>query len=114
MTVSNREQVAKLFSVCELAKNAARQKFIVEVLLALLESNKVQFNELSLHINSEAKQESTERRLQDFFADFAFDYDLVALLLCSFFSKGKVTLCIDRTEQTLPGGVLGNTNVIFY
>jgi hypothetical protein len=40
MTVSNRMQVAKLFSVCKLAKNAARQKFTVEILLALFESKK--------------------------------------------------------------------------
>jgi len=98
MTVTNRVQVAKLFSVCKLAANAARQKFIAELLLALLESKKVQFKELSLHINSEAKESSTERRIQDFFADFEFDYDLVALLLCSFFPKGKLTLCIDRSE----------------
>ena len=98
MAVSNRMQVAKLFSVCKLAENAARQKFIVEILLALLESKKLQFNELSLHIDSEAEEISTERRLQNFFANFEFDYDLVALLLCSFFPRGKVTLCIDRTE----------------
>jgi len=98
MTVSNRQQIAKLFSICQLAKNAARQKFIVEILLALLESKNVQFNELSLHINSNAQEISIERRLQNFFAKFKFDYDLVALLLCSFFPKGKLTLCIDRTE----------------
>lgn len=98
MAVSNHQQVAKLFSICQLAKNAARQKLIAEILLALLESKNVQFNELALHINSEAKEISTERRLQNFFAKFEFDYDLVALLLCSFFPKGKLTLCIDRTE----------------
>jgi hypothetical protein len=99
MTVSNRMQVAKLFSICKLAKNVARQKFIVEILLALLECKKIQFNELALHINSEALEVSTERRLQNFFAHFKFDYDIVALLLCSFSPKGKVTLCIDRTER---------------
>ncbi|MFY7957795.1 MAG: IS4 family transposase [Flavobacterium macrobrachii] len=98
MTISNRKQVAKLFSLCKLAKNAARQKLIIEVLLALLECKKIQLNELSLHIDSKAKEVSTERRLQDFFAKFTFDYDLVALLLYSCLPKGKVTLCIDRTE----------------
>jgi hypothetical protein len=68
------------------------------VLLALLECKKIQLNELSLHIDSKAKEASTERRLQDFFAKFTFDYDLVALLLYSCLPKGKVTLCIDRTE----------------
>jgi hypothetical protein len=79
MTVSNRMQVAKLFSVC--------------------------------NINSEAEEISTERKLQNFFANFEFD--LVALLLCSFLLKGKVTLCIDRTEQMLPCGISANINVIF-
>lgn len=67
MTVSNRLQVVKMFALCQLAKNAARQKFIVEILLALLESKNVQFKELSLHINSEATEASIERRLQHFF-----------------------------------------------
>jgi hypothetical protein len=98
MTISNRVQVTKLFSICKLAKNAARQKFIVEILLALLESKKVQLHEISLHIDSEAKEDSTERRLQSFFKDFSFDYDMVAFLLSSFLPKGKLSLCIDRTE----------------
>jgi hypothetical protein len=98
MTVSNRRQVAKLFSICQLAKNAARQKFITEILLALLESKNVQFNELSLHINSEAKEISTERRLQNFFAKFEFDYD-VALLLCSFGGIYKLRWSIETLLQ---------------
>jgi hypothetical protein len=38
MTVSNRQQIAKLFSICQLAKNAARQQFIVSIWNKLFDS----------------------------------------------------------------------------
>ena len=37
-------------------------------------------------------------RLEDFFREVIFDYDALALLLLSFLGKGKIRLCIDRTE----------------
>jgi len=41
--------------ICKIEKNAARQKLIVEILLALLESKKTSIK-FSLHIDSEAKK----------------------------------------------------------
>lgn len=37
-------------------------------------------------------------RLEDFFREVSFDYDSLALLLVFCLGKGKLHLCIDRTE----------------
>ena len=70
----------------------------MEILLGIIESRKVQFNEISLHIQSEAKVESTESRVQAFFRDFEFDYEQVARILICLLPNAKLTLCMDRTE----------------
>jgi len=76
----------------------ARKKFISDFLTGLLESKKVQFQEIALHIDSPAKNESIERKIQYFFNDYEFDYEQVYLLLILFLPKGRVSLSIDRTE----------------
>lgn len=81
-----------------LAENLARKKFIAVFLLGLIDSRKVQFKEIALHIESQAKLESIERNIQSFFKEFAFNYDTVCLLLLMFLPKGRLDLCIDRTE----------------
>ena len=92
------DQVTKLFHKVPLAKNLARKKFISSFLLGLLESQRVQFQQVAIHIESEAKLESVERKIQSFFKAFEFDYDQVCLLLTLFLPTGKVSLSIDRTE----------------
>ena len=58
----------------------------------------VQFREIALHIESEAKVDSIERNIQSFFKDYEFDYDQVCVLLLLFLPRGKLSLSIDRTE----------------
>lgn len=91
-------QVINILNIVPLAMNVARKKFISSFLLGLLDSRKVQFKEIALHIESDAKLESIERNIQSFFKDFIFDYDKVCLLLLMFLPKGKLDLSIDRTE----------------
>jgi hypothetical protein len=91
-------QVINILNIVPLAANLARKKFIAAFLLGLIDSRKVQFKEIAMHIDSEAKLESIERKVQSFFKEFTFDYDKVCLLLLMFLPKGKVDLCIDRTE----------------
>lgn len=93
-----RDKVTELLDKIPLAKNLARKKFISAFLLGLIDSKKVQFNEIALHIASEAKPASIERNIQSFFKDYEFDYERVCLLLLLFLPKGKLTLSIDRTE----------------
>jgi Transposase DDE domain len=93
-----RDEIIKLFAKIPLANNLARKKFISSFLLGIIDSRKVQFREVALHIESGAKVESVERTIQSFFKDYEFDYDQVCLLLVMFLPKGKLTLSIDRTE----------------
>jgi len=45
------------------------------------------------------KVKSIEHRLEDFFREVEFDYEMIALLLIFCLgNKGKIRLCIDRTE----------------
>jgi len=93
-----RNKIKEIFLPLQMAENLARKKFILSIILGILEARKIQLHEISLHIESEAKVESTERRLQAFFTNFSFDYDQIALILLFFMPKGKLTLCIDRTN----------------
>ena len=93
-----RNKIKNCLLLLQIKANLARKKFIVEIILAIIASRKVQFCELSLHIESSAKPESTERRLQAFFEDFEFNYEEIASFLLVLCPKGKLTLCMDRTE----------------
>lgn len=93
-----RDEVIKLLHKIPLAKNLARKKFISSFLLGLIDSRKVQFQEVALHIESAAKVESVERTIQSFFKEYEFDYQQVCALLVLFLPRGKVSLSIDRTE----------------
>jgi hypothetical protein len=93
-----RDKVIELLDRIPLAKNLARKKFISSFLLGLLDSRKVQFNEVAIHIESSAKLESVERNIQSFFKDYDFDYKQVCILLAMFLPKCKLSLSIDRTE----------------
>jgi hypothetical protein len=91
-------KVRNLFLKINLASNLSRKKFILDILLGMIESKKVTFQEISLHIKNNSKVASTERRMQAFFTNFAFNYHLVASLLLCLMPVGKLQLCIDRTE----------------
>ena len=93
-----KDKVIELLDKIPLAKNLARKKFISSFILGLIDSKKVQFNEIAIHIESEAKLESVERNIQSFFKDYEFDYEQVCMLLVMFLPKGKLSLSIDRTE----------------
>ena len=93
-----KDKVIKILDKVPLAKNLARKKFISNFLLGLINSRKVQFEEISLHIESGSKPQSIERQIQAFFKDYEFNYEQVCLLLCLFLPRGKLSLSIDRTE----------------
>lgn len=93
-----RDEIIKILDKIPLAKNLARRKFISSFILGIIDSRKVQFKEVALHIESEAKVESVERTIQSFFKDYEFDYEQVCLLLSLFLPRGKLSLSIDRTE----------------
>jgi hypothetical protein len=98
MNESIKSKVRDIFKTTDILKNLARKTFMVDIVLSMMECRKVQFNEISLHINSEAKQSSIERRIQAFFLKAELDYSQVAILLAMILPNWKLTLCIDRTE----------------
>lgn len=92
------DQITKLLYKIPLAENLARKKFISSFLLGIIDSRKIQFQEVALHMPSTAKVESVERTIQSFFKEFEFDYRQVCALLVMFLKRGKISLSIDRTE----------------
>jgi hypothetical protein len=96
-----------------LATNLARKKFISSFILGLIDSKKVQFQEIAIHIESDAKLESVERNIQSFFKDYDFDFQQVCLLLLLFLPKGKLTLSIDRTDSSTTDVTLGHISAMY-
>jgi hypothetical protein len=93
------EQVSKVLAKVPIVANLARRKFICLFVLGLIKSRNVQFCEVAQHLNDGAKLGSNEVRIQDFFREVDLDYFFVAALLVSLLpAKGKLRLCIDRTE----------------
>jgi len=87
-------QVIEIFSNIPLIDNMARKKFFTSILLGIIDSRKVQFKEIALHIESKAKIESIEQNIQSFFKEYEFDYQKVCMLLVMFLPKGKLDLSI--------------------
>ena len=92
-------EVTAILDMIPIVKNLARKKFIVLFVLAMIKTRSVQFCEVAQALNDEVKASSNETRIQDFFREVDVDYEQLAILLAMFLPKrGKVTLCIDRTE----------------
>jgi hypothetical protein len=99
MKTSLSDKIREFFIKVKIVQNLARQKFVFSFLLGLIKSRKVQFCEVAQHLNEQAQDISNEVRIQDFFRQVDLDYEQVALLMCLFLNpKGKIRLCIDRTE----------------
>ena len=94
--------IAKITTVLHHASivgNLARKKFVARFVLGLIKSRNVQFCEVAHHLNERVKLASNETRIQDFFREIPLDYTALALLLISLLpGRGKLRLCIDRTE----------------
>lgn len=93
------EQISKVLTQIPIVQNLARKKFICQFVIGLIKSRNVQFAEVAQHLNDKAKLSSNQVRIQDFFREVEIDYFFVAALLVSLLpTKGKLRLCIDRTE----------------
>lgn len=91
-------KVVKLLSNFAFISHLSRQKCCLSIILAMIQTRKVQFHELGLVLNDDVKPSSNEDRIQRFFAEAEFDEDQLAFLLSLFLTLGKVDICIDRTE----------------
>lgn len=87
--------------------NQARIKLIAMFITSLCKVQTVNFDKLSKAFDSEAKAESSLRRIQRFIAGFALDANLIARLIFSLLpDKEGFTLSLDRTNWKF-----GKTNI---
>ena len=92
-------KITTVLQLVPLVCNLSRQKFIAPFVIGLLKSRNVQFCEVAQHLNDAAKPASNETRIQHFFRDVEPDYLVLVQLLISLLpAKGKLRLCLDRTE----------------
>ena len=83
----------------ELPINAARIKFIVLLITALIKVQSVNFERLAQGFDSDAKLNSNLRRIQRFFAGFDLNKDIIAKLLFKMLPfSGPYRLTLDRTN----------------
>ncbi len=90
--------IYKLIRKLGIVKHKKRQEFICSLIEGIIKSRSVIFSEIADKIDSDAKTESIERRIQDFFQKVKFDYKQLGVFLLSFVHHDKVLLSIDRTE----------------
>ena len=90
----------KNFDRVPLATNLARQKCFVGAVTGLIQAKNVQLPQIAKHFNDQRTPQANERRLQAFLTDYTFDYHRVAMMMTLFIPRGRVTLCLDRTEWT--------------
>lgn len=81
-----------------LATNLARQKCFVGAVVGLIQAKNVQIAQIAKGFNESRSNESNERRLQAFLTEYSFDYQQIARLMLLFIPRGRVTLCLDRTD----------------
>lgn len=91
-------KVVKLLSNFAFISHLSRQKCCLSIVLAMIQTRRVQFQELGLVLNDDVKPSSNTARIQRFFAETEFDESQLAFLLSLFLTLGKVDICIDRTE----------------
>jgi len=93
------DEITQILDEIPIVENKARKKFVFLFVLAMIKTRAVQFCEVAQELNDQVKAKSNEIRIQNFFRQVELNYEQVALLLSMFLPKrGKVTLCIDRTE----------------
>lgn len=93
------DKITAILQTLPLVGHLARQKFIAQFIVALINSRKVQFNSIAQQLNDAAKTASNETRIENFFREVTLDYQVLATLLVSLLPKiGKCRICIDRTE----------------
>ena len=94
-------QVNHLFETYKIVANKARQVCLYQAVLGIIKSRNVQLPAIADAIKLEGDSIQTKsiiHRLEDFFRETNLDYQALALLLISCLGKGKIRLCIDRTE----------------
>jgi hypothetical protein len=79
--------------------NKARVSCLVQILQALFSVKTVNLTQIANSFLTNAKQDSSYRRVRRFFKDFSFDMSVIVIIVLNLFIKdGKFTLLLDRTN----------------
>jgi len=97
-------EITTILHSAPIVANLARKTFVSLFVIALIQQRNrsaeaVQFNELAVVLNDEAKISSNQNRIEDFFREVDIDFQSVARLMLALLPrKVKLRLTIDRTE----------------
>lgn len=98
MEVNPKVKVYKMIRELKVVSHKSRQEFLCSMIEGVIKSRSVIFSEIADKIESSAKVESIERRIQAFFKEVSIDYSQLMLFFLSFIHHKQLTLSIDRTE----------------
>jgi hypothetical protein len=77
----------------------SRIKFLESVIPAIICAKSVQYHAIGAEMKGAVQENSKTRRIYNFITSYELDYEFISyFLLLLLPSKGKLTLCIDRTE----------------
>ncbi|MFY7828873.1 MAG: IS4 family transposase [Flectobacillus sp.] len=96
------DKVSSFLGTFQIVANKARQSCLSQLVLGVIKSRQVQLPAIAeaIRLDKEGAQlSSIIHRLEDFFRESTLDFDAIALLLVLILGdKGKLRLCIDRTN----------------
>ena len=98
MEINPSTNIYKMVRELKIVPHKSRQEFLCSILEGIIKSRSVIFSEIADKIDSPAKVESTERRIQSFFKEASIDYNQLMIFFLSFVHHDELTLSIDRTE----------------
>ena len=99
MKHSLKGEITAILHSAPIVNNLARKTFVALFVIALIKQRKVQFNELAVVLNDEAKITSNQNRIEDFFREVDINCQALAKLMLALLpKKTKLRLTIDRTE----------------
>lgn len=93
--------VSEYLKYTQIVSNLSRQKMLIMTICSMLKTRSVVLSEVAVHLNDNAKTESNETRLRDFFREVEFDYEALAQFIFVFLMANpnqKIRLTIDRTN----------------
>jgi Transposase DDE domain len=78
--------------------NLSRKKLITGFILGAIKSKSVKFADIAAELDLSNQTDSNLRRIQNFFANYALEYQSYARLLMSFVPLHSLSITIDRTN----------------
>jgi hypothetical protein len=89
-------QIEKLHNKC---LHKSRLTFLELVIPAIICAKSIQYQSIGAEMKGDIQESSKTRRVYNFIRNYSIDYEFIAYFLILMLpKKGKLTLCLDRTE----------------